>query len=91
MHSQIKPYSLGFEIWKNVENKHFMSIYFNYTTDAPEYNLLNQLYCTVEYNKFTSIDEIFEEFNLENCAAAIVSYEYDDYLKHFLKSKSMYI
>uniref|UniRef100_W8BY27 Zinc finger BED domain-containing protein 1 n=1 Tax=Ceratitis capitata TaxID=7213 RepID=W8BY27_CERCA len=87
--SQIKPYSLGFEIWKNVENKHFMSIYFNYTTDAPEYNLLNQLYCTVEYNKFTSIDEIFEEFNLENCAAAIVSYEYDDYLKHFLKSKDI--
>ncbi|XP_039951667.1 uncharacterized protein LOC120768945 [Bactrocera tryoni] len=89
MHSQIKPYSLGFEIWKNVENKHFMSIYFNYTTDAPEYNLLNQLYFTVEYNKFTSIDEIFEEFNLENCAAAIVSYEYDDYLKHFLKSKNI--
>ncbi|XP_053959025.1 uncharacterized protein LOC128863740 [Anastrepha ludens] len=89
MRSQVKPYSLGFEIWKNVENKHFMSIYFNYTTDAPEYNLLNQLYCTVEYNKFTSIDEIFEEFNLENCAAAIVSYEYDDYLKHFLKSKNV--
>ncbi|XP_017472175.1 PREDICTED: uncharacterized protein LOC108363344 [Rhagoletis zephyria] len=89
MRSQVKPFSLGFEIWKNVENKHFLSIYFNYTTDAPEYNLLNQLYCTVEYNKFTSIDEIFEEFNLENCAAAIVSYEYDDYLKHFLKSKNI--
>ncbi|XP_067621983.1 E3 SUMO-protein ligase ZBED1 [Eurosta solidaginis] len=89
MRSQVKPYSLGFEIWKNVENKHFMSIYYNYCTDAPNYNLLNKLYCTVEYNKFTSIDEIFEEFNLENCAAAIVSYDYDDYLKHFLKTKDI--
>lgn len=89
VHSQIKPFSLGFEIWENVEQKQFLSIYFNFTTDAPDYNLINQIYCTIEYNKFTLIDTIFEDFNMQNCTAAIVNCDYDDYLKHFLSEKSM--
>ena len=87
VHSQIKPFSLGFELWTNVEQKNFLSIFFNYTTDAPDYNLVNQIYCTIEYNKFTAIDSIFEEFNLQNCTAAILNCDHDDYLKHFLNSK----
>ncbi|XP_023303257.2 uncharacterized protein LOC111685237 [Lucilia cuprina] len=88
VHSQIKPYSLGFELWSNVEQKNFLSIFFNYTTDAPAYNLINQIYCTIEYNKFTAIDTIFEEFNLQNCTAAIINCD-DDYLKHFLDGKDI--
>ncbi|XP_075151449.1 DNA replication-related element factor [Haematobia irritans] len=89
VHSQIKPFSLGFEIWENVEQKHFLSIYFNYATEAPDYNLVNQIYCTIEYNKFTVIDTIFEDFNLNNCTAAIVNCDYDEYLKHFLNEKNI--
>lgn len=87
----MKTYSLGFELWMNVEGKYFLSIFYNYTTDIPEFNLHNQMYRTIEYNKFTSIDVIFEEFNLENCSAAIVNYDDEDYLKEFLKNKSGYL
>lgn len=89
VHSQIKPFSLGFEIWENVEQKHFLSIYFNYATDAPDFNLITQIYCTIEYNKFTVIDNIFEDFNLNNCTAAIINCDYDEYLKHFLNEKNI--
>lgn len=88
VHSQIKPYSLGFDMWTNVEQKTFLSIYFNYTTDEPDYNLVNQIYCTIEYNKFTALDSVFEEFNLLNCSAAVINCDHDEYLKHFLNSKS---
>lgn len=91
VHSQIKPYALGFEMWTNVEQKQFLSVFFNYTTEAPEYNLINQIYCTIEYNKFTSIDSIFEEFNLQNCTAAIINCDYDEYLKDFLAKKGKYL
>ncbi|XP_037894421.1 uncharacterized protein LOC119640437 isoform X2 [Glossina fuscipes] len=88
MHSQIKPFSLGFEIWTNVEDIQFLSIYYNYTNDSPEYNLINQLYCTMEYNKYSLLEEAFEDFNLQNCTAAVVN-DYDYYLKHFRNSKSI--
>uniref|UniRef100_A0A1B0G0H2 BED-type domain-containing protein n=1 Tax=Glossina morsitans morsitans TaxID=37546 RepID=A0A1B0G0H2_GLOMM len=87
MHSQIKPFSLGFEVWTNVEDIQFLSVYYNYTNDSPEYNLINQLYCTMEYNKYSLLEEAFEDFNLQNCTAAVVN-DYDYYLRHFRNSKS---
>uniref|UniRef100_A0A1A9WHJ5 BED-type domain-containing protein n=1 Tax=Glossina brevipalpis TaxID=37001 RepID=A0A1A9WHJ5_9MUSC len=89
MHSQIKPFSLGFEIWTNVEDIQFLSVYYNYTNDSPQYNLINQLYCTMEYNKYSLLEEAFEDFSLQNCTAAIVNCDYDDYLRHFLSSKNI--
>ena len=91
IHTQVKPFSLGFEVWCNVESKQFLSIYFNYNCDKSNASLMNPLLCTVEYNKYTGIEGIFEEFNLQNCTAALVNYVEDDFLKEFLASKGIYL
>lgn len=92
VHSQTKPFSLSFEFWSNIEQKQFLSIYFNYLSDTPEYNLCSYIYCTIEYNKFIQFESIFERFNLNNCSAALCNYDTDycEYLSNFLQSKSEY-
>lgn len=93
LHSQSKPFSLSFEFWSNIEQKQFLSVYFNYLSDPPEFHLCSYIYCTVEYNKFIQFESIFENFNLINCSAALTNCDNDycDYLINFLQSKSKYL
>ncbi|XP_037959546.1 uncharacterized protein LOC119688939 [Teleopsis dalmanni] len=88
-HSQTKEFSFGLEMWRNVEHKQFLTVYFNYISEKPVYSLLNEFYATYEISKFMHVDALFQDFNLSNCSAVIVNYEEDDPIKDYLREHNI--
>ncbi|EDW03123.1 uncharacterized protein LOC6562822 [Drosophila grimshawi] len=84
-----KPYSLAFELWNNVEQRRFLSIYHNYLSDETQC-VRSVMYATIEYTDYVSFDELLTEFYLPNCTMAIVNYDdEEDLLQSFLKEKNI--
>ncbi|XP_055916890.1 uncharacterized protein LOC129949447 [Eupeodes corollae] len=73
VHSQVKSYSLSFDVWMNIEGKQLVSIYYNHVSEEFEDQFCDNIYMTIELNCYTSFEAIFHGFNLQNCSAAIVN------------------
>ncbi|XP_017854621.2 uncharacterized protein LOC108599088 [Drosophila busckii] len=84
-----KSYSLAFELWVNVEQRRFLSIYHHYLSEETQ-SVRSVLYATVEYTDYVSFDELLTDFYLPNCTLAIVNYdEEEDILQAYLKDKGI--
>ncbi|XP_068151391.1 uncharacterized protein Dref [Drosophila tropicalis] len=84
-----KPFSLAFELWVNVEQRRFLSIYHHYLSEETQ-AVRSALYCTLEYIDYLVFDDVLADFYLPNCTLAIVNYEDDEDLLHnFLKEKNI--
>ncbi|XP_033157246.1 uncharacterized protein LOC117139184 [Drosophila mauritiana] len=84
-----KPFSLAFEMWVNVEQRRFLSI-FHHFLDEETQSVRGMLYATVEYNDYIAFDDLLTDFYLANCTLAIINYDEEEDLLHtYLREKNI--
>lgn len=88
LHSQVKPYSLSFDVWKNIEGRQLVSIHYNQISEDGENQFCDNLYLTTELHSFSTFDSIFQDFNLQNCSAAIINSNHE-IINTFLSSSDI--
>ncbi|XP_055836839.1 uncharacterized protein LOC129905389 [Episyrphus balteatus] len=88
IHSQVKSYSLSFDVWTNIEGKQFVSIHYNHISEEFEDQFCDNLYVTIELNSYSSFETIFAGFNLQNCSAAIINSN-NEIINTFLSSSDI--
>ncbi|XP_037915245.1 E3 SUMO-protein ligase ZBED1 [Hermetia illucens] len=76
-HANKNSFSLGFEVWTNVEQMQFLNVYINFISQQQNEQRLKQfLFKTVCISDSINLD-IFEGINMTKCSGAVTNYEED--------------
>lgn len=76
-HSNKNSFSLGFEVWTNVEQMKFLNVYINFIPQQQNDQRLKQfLFKTVCISDSINLN-IFEGINMTKCSGAVTNYEED--------------